>query len=147
MKKLFLIDSNNRSNEQKAVLGLRKAIQIAVDEGLKNIIIVFPNIGGLDSSDLGKVIDSLGISNMTASRLRRHEPVLIGDSIDVKAISSMKITKSIGIQEVDVLIAYASTINDMKEISELYNIKNVVYIPWLDEEESYIRNQWSAIII
>lgn len=147
MKRIFLVESVNRDNDQKAILGFRKALEVAINEELKNIVIVVPSIGSFDSTDLGSIIDSLNVKNLTASRLRRHQPVILEGGINIRAIPSNKISKSLGYNEVDILVAYASTEKDMEEIDSLYNVKNIIYIPWMESEEEYVKNKWTTISV
>ncbi len=146
MTKYFLVSSGGHYTGEKARSGFAKALQIAAEEGLKSIVIVVPRIEGFERSHLGFLIDSLKIPKVTASRLRRHESVVIS-GINIKIVPSSKISKLLGYEGVDVLIAYNSTVNDMEEIGALYNIKNIVHIPWSEQEQEYAINKWKPALI
>lgn len=139
----FSVDTTNRSNVEKAVLALREAIDIATAQNLTNITIVVPNIGSFDDTDLGEAIDSLNHPILTASRLRRHKPIVIeGISFDAVPSSNIKNIRSAG-----VLIAYASTLTDLGKIDNLNFVDNIIYVPWLpDEERSWVA-KWNPTII
>ncbi|MCB8769399.1 hypothetical protein [Acinetobacter soli] len=88
-------------------------------------------------------IDNLKIPNLTASRLRRHESVKIGGT-NISVVSSTSIDS---IRGVDVIIAYTSTPEDLARIDALYNVNNIVYIPWLANEEQEWKNKWNPNVI
>ncbi len=146
MTKHFLVSSGEHYTDEKARLGFAKALQIAAEESLKSIVIVVPRIEDFERSHLGSLIDSLKIPKVTASRLRRHESVVIS-GIKIKIMPSSKISKSLGYEGVDVLIAYDSTVKDMEEIGALHNVRNIVHIPWSDKEQKYAIDKWKPALI
>lgn len=146
MTKHFLVSSGGHYTDEKARLGFAKALQIAAEESLKSIVIVVPRIEDFERSHLGFLIDSLKIPKVTASRLRRHESVVIS-GIKIKIMPSSKISKSLGYEGVDLLIAYNSTEKDMEEIGALYNIKNIVHIPWSELDQKYAMDKWNPTLI
>ncbi|MCB8769398.1 hypothetical protein [Acinetobacter soli] len=132
-----------RQNITKAEIGLGYAVSMALHNKWENVVIVVPRIGSFDTSDLGMTIDNLKIPNLTASRLRRHESVKIGGT-NISVVSSTSIDS---IRGVDVIIAYTSTPEDLARIDALYNVNNIVYIPWLANEEQEWKNKWNPNVI
>lgn len=132
-----------RQNKTKAETGLGYALSMALQNKWENVVIVVPRIGNFDTTDLGMTIDNLKIPNLTVSRLRRHESVKIGGT-NISVVSSTSIDS---IRDVDVLIAYASTSRDIARIDALYNVNNIVYIPWLVDEEQEWKTKWNPNVI
>lgn len=126
MNTKYLIDCASRTGKEKSILALAKAFELVQLGNIKNVTFVCPNIGHLTHNDLGEAIDSLGLANFTASRLKRHEPVQIGNTA-FDAIPSSKISQ---IRNTDVIIAECLSPRDMAEIDKLHGVKFVIFIPY-----------------
>lgn len=144
MTQRYTFEMESRDHKQITALGFAKVLDLVMSSAAEKVVIVVPTISGFSSSVLGEMIDALGRRDITSSRLRRHELVQI-DSAHFELVSSLDIDRKI--QQADVLLAYCSTEQDLEKIDRLSRVENIVYIPWLKEEQESWIAKWNPEIL
>ncbi|TCM68446.1 hypothetical protein EC844_105150 [Acinetobacter calcoaceticus] len=138
----FLVKSDDRDKKESAMLGLLTAFAVADRNKLKSIAIVVPVMGGFEST-LNKVVGRLKIKGISVSGLINQDNVDFNGT-KVTATQPSKIS-SLG--HVDVLVVYASTLDDLEAIDSLEQIGNIVYVPWLASEQIWWADKWNPVLV
>ncbi|MFL9479672.1 hypothetical protein ACKEN4_10550 [Acinetobacter baumannii] len=142
MTQRYAIGMTDRKYFEMAVLGLQKAFQLTQDDQEQRLVLIVPNYDFVDTW-LGKAIDALNVSGYSAKLLEKNRVIKIGKA-KIELLSSAHIDRA---RVSDILVAYLSTEKDLEKIDKLNAVKNVIFIPHLQDELDYWISKWHPEIL
>ncbi|ENV98301.1 hypothetical protein P7L54_20835 [Acinetobacter bereziniae] len=142
MTQRYAIGMTDRQAFEMAVLGLQKAFQLLEDDKEQRLVLIVP-LYNFSDTWLGKAIDAVKALGFSAELLEKNRVIKI-DKVNIELLSSAHIDRA---KISDVLVAYLSTDKDLVKIDNLVAVKNVVFIPHLQEELDGWIEKWNPEIL
>ncbi|MFW6762020.1 hypothetical protein ACODTN_04325 [Acinetobacter pittii] len=143
MIKRYTVDIANTDHKKITAIGFAKLLDFIVNGDVEKVILLVPQIGNFQHVGLAEIIDSLGHKIFNSKKLKKDHVIQINNS-EIELVSSRDIKK---IRQADVLFAYCSSGKDLTVIDQLSGIKNIIYIPWIPEEQAEWIKKWNPEII
>lgn len=138
----FLVKSDDRDKKESAMFGLLTAFAIADRNKLKSIVIVVPDMGSFEST-LNKVVGRLKIKGISVSGLINQD----NTDFNGAKVTATQPSKISNLSNVDILVVYAPTLNELEAIDNLEKIGNIIYVPWLASEEIWWADKWNPVLV